>query len=252
MNAIYKTILATALTLGVTQAHSETKNPWSGKIDVVSQYVSRGLTNAPENDDVTFQVGLNLELDQFYAFYWGSTLNYSFREIQTGKGQGSDQLEHDFGLGYRFDAFGWNIDVWDALYYYQGGENTTGNEFGVTFSKTVNEKSQLDIGMTTYLYDVVYMNQWDTYLQLRYHYQITEKFGTAFTAGLSYFNDDGQYEGQDFLDTKTDFAFRFAAAELNYSLHPKITAYSQLIYGGHDRSDVKQKNQMLFGLNYAF
>ena len=96
------------------------------------------------------------------------------------------------------------------------------------------------------------MNQWDTYLQLHYTYQINDKVGSAFTAGASYFNNDGQYEGQDFLDTQIDFSFRFALAELNYLIHPNVTAYSQFIYGGHDRSDIKQKNQVLFGLNYAF
>ena len=252
MKIIFKMLLMSTLTTYALQAHSAIQPEITGGIDLVSQYVSRGLTNSPENDKVALQVSLNASFDQFYLFYWGSTLNYSFKEIQTGQGRGAEKIEHDFGAGYNFDALGWNIDIWDAIYYYQGGKNTTANELGITFSKALTEKSSVGLAVTTFLYDVVYMNQWDTYLQLHYTYQINDKVGSAFTAGASYFNNDGQYEGQDFLDTQTDFSFRFALAELNYLIHPNVTAYSQFIYGGHDRSDIKQKNQVLFGLNYAF
>ena len=39
----------------------------SGNISVVSKYISRGLTNAPENDDVALQAALNLAYGNFYG-----------------------------------------------------------------------------------------------------------------------------------------------------------------------------------------
>ena len=42
----------------------------SGNISVVSKYISRGLTNAPENDDVAVQAALNLAYGNFYVGYW--------------------------------------------------------------------------------------------------------------------------------------------------------------------------------------
>lgn len=224
----------------------------SGSIDVVSQYISRGLTNAPENDDVALQASLSASFDHFYLFYWGSTLNYSFREIQTGQSYSSDRFEHDFGVGYSFDIGDINVDLWDAFYYYQGGKHTTSNELGITFTKPLSESAEFSLGLTTFLYDVVYMNQWDTYLQVAYTYFFNDKFSASASMGFSYFQDEGKYEGGDFLDTQTDFAFRFATTQLNYLIHPNVTGYGQFIVGGYDRADIKQKNKVVLGLNYTF
>lgn len=252
MNLLSKTAALGLLSQLSFATYAETEVEIFGNIDVVSQYISRGLTNAPENDAVTLQALLNINIDQFYLFYWGSTLNYSFREIQTGQRYSSDRFEHDFGAGYSFDYAGVNIDIWDAFYYYQGGENTTSNELGVTLTKSLSETDEIRLGLTTYLYDVVYMNQWDTYLQLEYSKQINDQLSASVTTGFSYFNDQGKYEGGLFLDTKSDYAFRFAALQLNYSISSNVTGYGQFIFGGHDRSDIKQKNTLVIGLNYAF
>lgn len=224
----------------------------SGSIDVVSEYISRGLTRAPENDGVALQASLNANFNQFYAFYWGSTLNYSFREIQNGKSYASDKFEHDFGVGYRFDIGDINVDLWDAFYYYQGGKHTTSNELGITFTKQVAKSAELSLGLTTFLYDVVYMNQWDTYLQVDYTHFINDKLSATASTGFSYFQDKGKYEGGAFLNTQTDFTFRYASTQLNYLIHPNVTGYGQYIVGGYDRTDIKQKNKVVLGLSYAF
>lgn len=251
MNLIRKGMISGLLIGCVGQSYASAVEI-TGGIDVVSQYISRGLTNAPENDKVTLQASLTASLDQFYLFYWGSTLNYSFREIQTGQAYASDQFEHDVGVGYSFDLAGMNVDLWDAFYYYQGGQHTTSNELGIRLTKPITEVSQLSLGLSTYLYDVVYMNQWDTYLHLTYLHDINDRLSTSISTGFSYFNDTGKYEGQTFLNTQTDFAFRFAAAQLNYLIHPNVTGYGQFILGGYDRADIKQKNQLVIGLNYSF
>lgn len=233
-----------------TQASAEAEI--SGSIDVVSQYISRGLTNAPENDRVTLQATLSANFDQFYMFYWGSNLNYSFKEIQTGKHDSAGKFEHDLGFGYSFDIGKLNINIWDAFYYYQGGKNTTSNELGVMFTQPVGPTGELSLGVTTFLYDVVYMNQWDSYLQIDYTHFINEKLSASINTGFSYFQDDGKYEGGDFLDTQTDFTFRFASTQLNYIINPHVTGYGKFIWGGYDRADIKQKNMLVLGLNHAF
>jgi len=43
----------------------------SGNLSVVSKYVSRGLTNAPENDDVAVQAALNLAYGNFFCWILG-------------------------------------------------------------------------------------------------------------------------------------------------------------------------------------
>lgn len=224
----------------------------SGSLDIVSQYISKGLTNAPENEKVTLQAALNANWDQFSVFYWGSTLGYSFKEIQTGQAYTPGEFEHDVGLNYQFQFGDVTVDLWDAFYYYQGGKKTTSNELGIVLTKPLSNQAKISAEVATFLYDVAYMNQWDTYLSLSYYYQFNDKLSATFNTGFSYFNDDGKYEGGDFLNTQKDFTFRVASVQANYLIQPDVTGYGQFIVGGDDRANVKQANRVVFGLNYTF
>ena len=51
----------------VLQTMQKQKIETSGNISVVSKYISRGLTNAPENDDVALQAALNLAYGNFMS-----------------------------------------------------------------------------------------------------------------------------------------------------------------------------------------
>lgn len=51
----------------VLQMMRKQKIETSGNISVVSKYISRGLTNAPENDDVALQAALNLAYGNFMS-----------------------------------------------------------------------------------------------------------------------------------------------------------------------------------------
>ncbi|QDK97512.1 hypothetical protein FM020_06285 [Acinetobacter tandoii] len=237
----------------ISHAESEEQSvALSGNITVVSDYISRGLTNYPENDDTALQATLTASYGNYYASYWGSSLGYSFRELQGGESYGSDKFEHDFIFGYAFDYKGTTLDVWDAFYYYQGGKNTTSNEIGVTVTKPVSEKGSISVALSTYLNDAVYMNQWDTYATVNYTHQINDKLSATIGAAMSYFNDDGKYEGQGFLDTKNDLTYRFATTRLDYAVSDNIGVFGQYYFGGYDRSDVKQKNAPVFGLVFSF
>lgn len=252
MNRILQITMLGILSGMAVHSNASDQVGFSGSLDIVSQYISRGLTNSPENDAVALQASLNASWEQFYLFYWGSTINYSFREIQTGNAYSADEFEHDLGLGYGFNIGDLKVDLWDAFYYYQGGQHTTSNEIGITLTKQLSEKSDLRMQISTYLYDVVYMNQWDSYIQLDYTHRFNDKFSTILSTGFSYFNDNGKYEGGTFLNTQSDFTYRFASAQLNYLIQPNITGYGRFISGGYDRADMKQKNTVLIGLNYAF
>lgn len=238
----------------VTSASTDESKPISvnGNLSLVSSYVSRGLTNSPENDETSFQAALNVSYGNFYLAYWGSTLGYSFRELQGGKSYSGDKFEHDFIGGYVFDYKDIKFDIWDAFYYYQGGVNTTSNEFGIRLTKPIYDKGTLVFGIATYLNDAIYMNKWDTYATLDYTHKINDKFNVAVSAAASYFNDNGRYEGKGFLDTKKHLTFRFASTQLNYTLSENTSLFGQYIFGGYDRSGNKQKNKPVFGITYSF
>ncbi|TCB54791.1 hypothetical protein [Acinetobacter terrae] len=224
----------------------------NGSITLVSDYVSRGLTNSIENEGATLQASLSVGYDNFYATYWGSQIGYSFRELQGGKSYSSDKFEHDFILGYTWKYKDVTFDLWDATYYYQGGDHTTSNELGLTFTAPIAEKGTVVSSVSTYLNDAYYMSQGDTFATLSYIHQITDV--TSLTLGVagSYFTDNGKYEGQGILDTQTDFTYRYATVRADHSLSDNLTVFAQYYLGGYDRSDIKQKNKPVFGLTYSF
>ncbi|APX62797.1 TorF family putative porin [Acinetobacter schindleri] len=224
----------------------------SGNLSVVSKYVSRGLTNAPENDDVAVQAALNLAYGNFYIGYWGSTLGYSYAEVQGRSGHRSDKFEHDFLLGYTYSSENYDWDLWNATYYYPGGENTTGNELGLNVSRALNDQTSIGASVSTYLYDVAYANQGDTFYTLNLSHQLNDRLNASVTAAGSYFNDEGKYEGGELGDTEKQFAFRYASAGLSYALLPQLSASGEYIFGGYDRYDDKQRNLAVFALSYDF
>lgn len=224
----------------------------SGHIDLVSKYISRGLTNNPEDNNIAIQAGLNLSYQNFYVGYWGSTLDYSFPEFQGERRKRSEQFEHDFIVGYSHNFGQWTGDIWTATYYYPGGENTTSNEVGLTYARVLNEKTQVTASISSYVYDVVYANQGDTFATLQMQYQIDDQWSTSIEAAANYFNNSGKYEGHDLGDTKRQYAFRYASLGLAYQLLENVNLSGQYIVGGYDRFDIKQKDLGVIGVSYTF
>lgn len=234
------------------QQESESEFNLSGNIGLTSKYISRGLTNSPENDDLAIQGGLTLNYNNFYASYWGSTLGYSYAALQGEPSRRIDKFEHDFILGYNFNTENLSGSLWNATYYYPGGTKTTSNEMGLTLSHQFNPKTSLSTQVSTYLYDVVYANQGDTYVSLGLNYEINEKLSSNTLISGNYFNDEGRYEGNELGDTQRNYAFRFASTGLSYLLSPELSVSAQYILGGYNRYDEKQRNATVFSMNYSF
>ncbi|WP_432209332.1 hypothetical protein [Acinetobacter variabilis] len=224
----------------------------SGNISVVSKYISRGLTNTPENDDVALQAALNLAYGNFYVGYWGSTLGYSYPELEGKKSHRRDKFEHDFIVGYNYSSENYDWNFWDATYYYPGGSHTTSNELGLNVSRALNDKTSVTAGVSTYLYDVAYANQGDTFYTFDLTHQINDKLGAHVGAAGGYFNDEGKYEGNELGNTTKQHAFRYATAGLSYEVAPKLTLSGDYIFGGYDRFGDKQRDLAVFGIGYDF
>ena len=77
------------------------------------------------------------------------------------------------------------------------GSHTTSNELGLNVSRALNDKTSVTAGVSTYLYDVAYANQGDTFYTLDLAHQINDKLGAHVGAAGGYFNDEGKYEGNE-------------------------------------------------------
>src|SRR5690606_31852499 len=138
-------------------------------------------------------------------------------------GHRSDKFEHDFLVGYTHSSENYDWDLWNATYYYPGGKHTTGNELGLNVSRTLNDQTSIGASVSTYLYDVAYADQGDTFYTRSRSQQLNDGVGGSVTAAGRYFNDEGKDEGGELGDTEMQLSFRYAAAGRSYAGLPQLS-----------------------------
>lgn len=234
----------------------------SGNIGVFSQYILRGNTISPENDNATVQGGLDYSHSSgFYAGYWGSTLGYSLQNpsvdfeyldpngiTQTVYKDGSKSFENDFYLGYNGkinEDLGFTVG---AIYYYYYESDVDSD-----FLESIVGLNYKDFSLTaqTVLQDSVFGNKGDTYFLGSYSYPLPQDFTLNTSLGLYYNNDSGDYETD--LNTTEDFNFRHFTVGLSKPIgETGATVAMDYVIGGKLRDDTDLKNKVVFGLKYEF
>lgn len=224
---------------------------FSGNIGVVSEYILRGNTAFPENDNAAVQGGLDYNHSSgFYIGYWGSTLGYSLKWNDDDEDfTGSKAFENDFYAGYNgsiTEDLGYTIGT-TYYYYYQSDlkTNTWETLIGLNYK---------DFAFTTQtlLGDVIWGNKGDTYLLASYSYELPKDFTLNTLLGAYYYRDKGEFEGT-FLETKKNFAFRHFTVGLSHPLGDTGASVSMdYIIGGKLRDDTSLKNKVIFGIKYDF
>lgn len=248
--ALALTLLASTASLSIIHAETPaSEHQVSGNIGVYSGYYLRGMTNAPESDKVTMQGGLDYNhASGFYAGYWGSTVDYSLidYDVETKEFTGKNSFEHDFYVGYNgkiTEDLGYTIGT---VYYYYYDSDTESDGFESVLG--LNYKNFNFIAQTL-LEDLSWGNTGDTYLEASYSHALPRDFDLKLALGANYYNDDAS----QYFKTTEDFGFRHLTVGVT---HPLGTTGADMsinyIIGGYDRTDEKQKNQVLFGLNYSF
>ena len=230
------TVAAVAL-VAPAAARAET----TGTIGVFSQYVLRGITNAPENDDVTLQGGIDWTGESgFYLGYWGSTLSYRT------EGAGSDGFESDFFAGYSGSAGGLDYSVGLIQYYY----------LNVDHSDLLEFVGSVGIGSATL--GVVYLlqggawgNAGDAYWTLDYGADLPG--GVSFAATLGYYTYDDSDPARFGLETTTRSAFRHLDLSLSREMGSTGAVMSlTYVMGGKDRVGTDQGDAVVFAVTYDF
>lgn len=223
----------------------------NGNITLVSQYISRGLTTNPENEEAALQATLSVGYDNFYAAYWLSPIGYSLREIQGGPSHSSDKFEHNFIVGYAWDYNNVSYDLWNATYYYQGSTDTTANEIGLTITKALSDKGAVSGSISNFLNDTYFTHQGDTFASVTYRHQFNDKTNLSFSIAGAYNDNSGKYEGIS-INTQKEFVYRYSTLRAEHSLSDHLTLSAQYYFGGYDRTNTKQENKPVFGLTYSF
>lgn len=216
----------------------------TGHVDVVSKYILRGITLAPESDGPAVQGGLDYTTDSgFYVGYWFSTLGYSYKALD-GVSSTQNSTENDFYAGYNGKVAGFGYTVGGTVYYYNPGWESTGFEtkLGLTYG---------DFGLTaqTLLNDVTYGNTGDTYWVASYTKALPKDF--TFSGQLAAYS---YKKSGDFVPTSTESAaFRHLTLGVTHPIGTTGATWGlQYILGGKDRMGNKQDNQLVGSLVVGF
>ncbi|QKT03759.1 hypothetical protein HUS23_07985 [Ectothiorhodospiraceae bacterium 2226] len=230
--------LAMVLAFPAAGASSLAQAEVSGSVDVLSQYVLRGIVNAPENENVAVQAGLEYgHASGMYAGYWASNLGYGE--------DGAQGVENNLYAGYAGEAGAFGYDLGVLYYaYLNAGDDVDAPEIYASLSY-----GPFMLGAAYLADDVTWGNRGDIYWTLGYETALPGDFSLGALLGYYTYSDSG-----DFIPaTAESSAFRHFNLTLSRTLGTTGAEMSITgILGGKDRDGVSQDNAVVLGLHYAF
>ncbi len=229
-------VVAAASSFAMMPAHAD--YDISGNIDIVSDYVFRGITEATESDGPAVQGGLDLEMDTgFYAGWWASSLGY-----------GSDNLartvENDLYFGIAGESGEFSYDFGLLYYWYMDDSDASGFEpyFSVGFAG-------VELGAAYMAQDISWSNQGDIFWTLGTGFELANDFSLDFTAGYYTYSDSGDY----IASTGNSSAFNSLEITLTKDLaSTPASMFASYILAGEDRDGFSQTDKIVLGFSYAF
>lgn len=219
-----------------TTAHADL----SGNAGIVSQYILRGITNAPEDSNAAVQGGFDWSGDSgLYAGYWGSNLGYQSEPKYSAQG-----FENDFYAGYAGTVGDISYQAGLIQYYYVNVSHANGTEFAGSVGL-----GPVSLGVMSLLQDVAWGNAGDTYVTLGLSQSLPMNFTAGATAGYYFYTDNGKY----IASSQESAAFRHLDLSLSHPIGDTGADVTlTYIVGGKDRDGVSQDNAMTLGVAYGF
>jgi uncharacterized protein (TIGR02001 family) len=196
MNPLRTFSITALLALG-TALPAAAQVSFSFGASVVSNYISRGLTQT--SNGAAFQPWAEIGFNGAYAGIWASNVN-----------NGTDTAEIDLLAGYRFDLGGLSMDIGYAHYFYNVTPSSgeiyllgsfdagTAEVFGGLYFATGGALNLSDahLGVTAPVYDALSAtvkignnNAGTTYADLSFGYDVTANL--SISAGANYSSTEG-------------------------------------------------------------
>ena len=286
--------LALATLLGVAalpaMAEEEAAPALTGHVDLYSRYVLRGLTStygngaplgnkgadAPEYNHVVPQWGVDYaDPSGFYAGYWASLVNYSYKQL--GKSysdrsitewQKDKSVENDLYAGYvgSIGDFGYTVGLTYYYYYNSTASNAPESKLGWSYGKFSGYAQTL-------LKDVIWGNKGDTYFTLNFSDKLVNDITFTASLGWYYYKKEGKYVGTTDTftgnkcgageafnvngcyagDTPVTQGFRHMIFGIAQPIGDTgVTWGTQLILPGVNRWGTSQKPRIVGSLSYGF
>ncbi len=237
--AIATAISISTMAAGIAPAQAEV----TGNIGLFSQYVLRGITNAPENDNVAIQGGVDWSgASGFFAGYWGSNLGYGNPDSSV-KG-----FENDFYAGWGGEAGNMNWNLGSVYYYYLNIDDFNGFEPFAYIGW-----GPVTFGFKYLAQDLGWGNQGDTYWTLAGSGEIGAGFSLGGSLGYYSYEKDGEFIPDVAGSGAVGSAFRHLNIDLSHPIgNTGADMTLTYIVGGEDRFGTDQDNQIVLSLSYGF
>ncbi len=260
--------------------------------DLVSSYILRGVTttygnshpglgnagaDAPESSRPALQWGTDyLHGSGWYAGYWGSQVNYSYRRLGESYDdrsvvsgfQNNKSIENDLYAGHTTKDGNLSYTLGLTAYAYINGKHADAMEtrLGVGYG-------EFGFNAQTLLNDTVWGNKGDTYWSFTYGTLLRDELSFSATLGWYTYQQEGKYLGtRDSLNgtncgTGSAFVvngcyagnqpvgsgFRHATIGLSQPFGKSGFSWSvQGIIGGQNRFGIHQANKGVGSINYLF
>ncbi len=125
MRSLAAGVAATAMCIGAASAQDDKKEEKllpgeiTANVGFFSEYVFRGVSQTDET--AALQGGIDWAMDGFYLGVWGSNLDFN-------DGDQGD-IEIDFYGGYKFELYGFTLDIGGIFYAYPGAADRLDYDF---------------------------------------------------------------------------------------------------------------------------
>jgi len=210
----------------------------SGHIDVLSDYVFRGITEETEGGGPAVQGGLEIEYETgLYGGWWASSLGYGTDNLER-------TVENNFYFGFGAENGDFSYDVGLLYYWYMDDSDSSGFEPYVTFGL-----GGVELGLNYMAQDIAWSNRGDIFWHASTGFELGNGFDLSFLVGYYTFRDSGKYIDS----TGKSSAFNHVDISLSKAIgDTPASMFASYIIAGEDRDGNSQTDKIVIGFSYSF
>lgn len=210
---------------------------FSSSVDLVSNYVSKGVSQTEDNPAVQLSVDYAFDND-WYAGVWVSNVDY----VPRGQAEYGADFEVDLYVGYGFNPItGLALDLNYTAYRYPGIEERIEDDFDYgewIFGATINDQWGLNVGYST---NQVASGEEGTWYQGTADFQLVEKLSLNIEAGY--------FDRSEFGNSYNWWGAKLAYDVGDFSIGVAVTQTSS--HAKRDNTDGQADDKLIFSLSYA-
>lgn len=234
----------------------------TASVEIATKYVQRGMTDIADNEGLSLQPNLDVELPLGLAFnYWGASTDYpgpqaSIAAAQSGKYAVQvtpyrHAFENDFTLWWTFKVGAWRVYLGGQyMYFFHATANNTpeGNLY-VDGEPTWNGHALGKFNLTVeyMVKKTPWTNPNDAYVLLEYAYELDKRWALSWRLGTYLYG-----KAEDNLATVSTFNFRHLDLQVERKLDSGFRLRGAYIFGGYDRMATRLPNTMVWFVGHDF